>query len=117
MTADKNLSHLASTRFSLSKAEGRLLEQVETGEVANYLAEAATQNDPSQADTWDDSRQLRATLLSWLCTDTEASQFITHRGIQIQGAKIVGSLDLQFATLPFPLICQQCAFTEAIRLE
>ena len=117
MTADKNLSHLASTRFSLSKAEGRLLEQVETGEVANYLAETASQNDPSQADTWDDSRQLRATLLVWLCTDTEASQFITHRGIQIQGARIVGSLDLQFAMLPFPLICQQCAFTAAIRLE
>jgi hypothetical protein len=117
MTADKNLSHLASTRFSLSQAECRLLEQVETGDVADYLAEEDFLNDPSKADNWDDSRQLRATLLVWLCTDAAASQLITRRGIQIQGAKIEGSLDLRFATLIFPLTCQQCAFTEVIQLE
>ena len=115
------LIKLASDCFNLSESERHLLKQVAVGKEAIYLAEAGvegdTQDDPSQADDWAESRTLRAEVLVWLCTNADASQFVNHWGIQIKGAKIKGSLDLQFATLPFPLICQRCAFTEVIRLD
>ncbi len=108
---------LAKTRVGLSEPERKLLQKVIEGEEADYSADDDALNDPANFAEWAQNRTLSAPLIVWLCTDPEASSRLTHRGLSIVGAKIEGSLNLQFANLEFPLIFRRCAFTETIRLE
>ena len=57
---------------------------------------------------------LRAGLLSWLCTDESARALIGHKGVRVLGAKIDGRLDLEGATIPFPIVLTFCTIEEGI---
>ena len=115
--AKKSLTELATSSFSLlCRSEEQLLEKVTRGEEANYQADDAL-NDRANGDNWGEERTLRAELIVWLCTDSEAVEHLTHRGLEIVGAKISGRLNLEFASLDFPLIFRNCHFTEAIILK
>ena len=61
-------------------------------------------------DNWDAQRMLRADCIEWLCTDPQASAFITHRGIQIDGMRIDGDLNLENAQFPFTLDSAEMRF-------
>ena len=113
----EELIQLAESRFTLYVPELKLLRKVVGGEDADYRADEDVLNDPANSAEWDQNRTLPAYLIVWLCTDRKASSFLTHRGLSILGAKIEGSLNLQYSSLEFPLILRRCAFTETIRLE
>ncbi len=103
--------------FKLSEVELKLLLQVAIGESADFSDEDEDKNSPKSSAEWNSSRCLSAKLIVWLCTEQEATQFLSYQGLKIIGARIEGSLDLNFLRMDFPLILRQCAFMGAIWLE
>jgi len=102
---------LAQSRFALSDDERRILSGILTyREIADPEASAA---ESSPEPTY----QMSAQLLAWLCTDARATAQILHWGIRLVRTRVTGSLNLQFAQVPFPLVFRQCVFIEAVRLD
>jgi hypothetical protein len=70
-----------------------------------------------QAKNWAPSRIINAECIEWLCTKTEARSLITHRGLHLEGMRIDGNLDLEYAEIPFPICATNCVFSGEIKLE
>jgi hypothetical protein len=73
-------------------------------------------NDPAHAEQWRASRQIRASLIRWLCVDHEALALIDPKGIRVIGARIAGGLDLSLISVPIPIVLDRCIFTDVIDL-
>jgi len=118
MDTGAKLIDLAKENFGdLSKAERELLEKVLEGEVAYCSASGEEDNDPANAADWPKDRIIRNECIEWLCTDSEASALVSHKGIQVKGARIDGEIDLMFAKILFPLCFDKCAFGQLINLQ
>ena len=118
----KHLEELLKKSSSLSltelyQSEKDLLQQVILGKEINYQATDQNLNDSAHGEDWTEERTLRAELIVGLCTNSEARKFLTHRGLEISGAKISGSLNLEYASLDFPLFFRCCYFTDPILLN
>jgi hypothetical protein len=98
------------------KAESRLLANVTTGKMADCSDIDDKGIDPKHADDWTDDRRIDAKLLAWLCTNEQARKHIHQHGIQVSGADVTGSLDLDFANVPFQLRLQNCRLQEIFSL-
>ena len=111
---------MAQAKFGqLSQCEEKLIETVSTGEsvFCGTVPKADDPaNDPARADQWGHDREVRATLIRWLCADREAKQFVDPRGIQLTGAKVLGNLELDFVKVPFRIRIIHSAFTGRIHL-
>ncbi len=100
----EKLLELAEREFGeLKEPEIKLFRAVAAGEFADYRTGNAADDDPAGADDWPKGRALRADRIEWLCTDSEATALLTHRGIWITGARIEGDIDLKFIRMPFPI--------------
>jgi hypothetical protein len=110
----EELAELALRTFpDLTESELRLLCAATTGESANCRLlpdspTAASLNDPDFADSWPSSREIRAALIRWLCTNRDAVTFVDARGLMVLGAKITGELDLSFTSIAFPVLLFRC---------
>jgi hypothetical protein len=122
---DPALIKLTLTRFhSLTHAERAMLTfadagNVERGEIAvagSSADPADPSNDPRHADEWPHERDIRASLITWLCEDPEIAPLINRAGIKILGARIVGGLNLSHALVPFALAMRKCSIAERIIL-
>ncbi|MCZ6652272.1 MAG: hypothetical protein O7D91_04515 [Planctomycetota bacterium] len=102
----KQLLELAKERFTddWTDADELLFGQTAIGKVAHY-----GDGDPAEADKWNKKRVLPANRIEWLCTDPEAVKAVTHRGVQVKGARIDGALDLSYAKIGFPLSIKHSA--------
>ncbi|MEM7771001.1 MAG: hypothetical protein AAF327_10865 [Cyanobacteria bacterium P01_A01_bin.37] len=98
-----------------SSANGELAKY--NGKLANYNTGISEEDNLDKAEHWSDKDKLQADRIVWLCTDREALNLLTNRGLQISGAKIEGELDLKFATPKIPLTFSHCLFTDPILLE
>jgi hypothetical protein len=86
------LLDLTEQRFrDISAAERKLVEAAADGTDADCAAQS------------NEDHVIRAELLAWICIDLDASKQVTSRGISISEATIRGGLDLERATIPFPL--------------
>ena len=118
--AQAPLERMAQAKFgNLSACEQKLIETVPAGE--NVFCGTVPKaddpsNDPSRADQWDHSREVRAAVIRWLCADRDARQLVDPRGIQLTGAKILGNLELDFVKVPFRIRIVHSAFTGRIHL-
>lgn len=110
----KSLLELAKGKFGeLTQAERLMFEKTEQGE------EAVCGFERCWTTGSDDTVQpplIRADRIQWLCTDAQAKNRVTHRGIQVAAARFEGKLDLRFARIRFPLCFFDCAFTGPIDL-
>ncbi|MGK7941725.1 MAG: hypothetical protein AB4062_16565 [Crocosphaera sp.] len=101
--------------FELSKTEKKLLTSVAEGKPANYIDDSSLDDGakyyPIHGNTWDETRSPNVDIIIWLCTDKQAISYLTHRGINVIGAKIDGCLDLDFIDIDVPLIFRCCYFT------
>lgn len=113
-TRAEQLIKLAETRFELSAPELKLLQKVSDGRTAKYQT---LLKNPADASEWEQGPTLRSSLIVWLCQDPEARSFLTQHGISVVGAKIMGRLNLEFASLEVPLVFLSCRFTDIIRLD
>ncbi|HWN57377.1 MAG TPA: hypothetical protein VNO74_04720, partial [Methylomirabilota bacterium] len=73
-------------------------------------------NDPARADKWDAQREIRASLIEWLCLDPRAIAMVYPKGIRIIGASIVGTLDLSQVRVPFAIVMRNCSISERMSL-
>jgi sRNA-binding regulator protein Hfq len=101
----------------LTAAEEKFLRAVAEGQIADFSSQKEEENDPANASQWKEERVLRAPCIAWLCTYPDASKFLTHRGIVLQGARIDGELDLHYAKIDVPLHFRGCAFAASINLK
>jgi hypothetical protein len=114
------VEELASRSFqNLSEAELRLLASASTGKAAHCGAIDKGPNDPENAagnaHNWGSSREIRADLIVWLCTDPAANEYVHSKGLTVVCAKILGALDLSAIAVRFPLMFFQCCFSAEIR--
>ncbi len=123
--ATSRLVALASRRFSnLSDAERAMLwfsdiDNVERGEFAasgTSSSPADPSNDPAHAEQWPASREIRASLIRWICVDREAASLVDPKGIRVVGGRIVGGFDLSLVNVPFPIVLRNCVFAQIINL-
>lgn len=114
--ANAGLVALASQHFAgLSAAEAKLLDFAPKGEIAVCGPnEAATDpaNNPATAEQWPQEREIRASLIRWICVDRSARDQIDPKGLLVFGAKIVGQLDLTHVSPPFGLAFRHCRLME-----
>jgi len=124
--ADSSLVKLASARFpNLTRAERTLLENTDVENdartdfaVAGVSADPFDiSNDPAHAADWDAQRNIRASLIRWLCVTPGAVAIVDPGGIRLLGARIVGGLDLSYVRIPFALVLNHCAIPERIHLH
>jgi hypothetical protein len=116
-----NLEALARARFGdLKPAEIKLLAAIPRGELAICGPNADgtdPANDPAKAESWAADREIRADLIRWLCVDRVAKELVDPNGIRALGARILGSVDLSYVTVPFGLTLWGCRLTEEVRLR
>ncbi|MCS7240896.1 MAG: hypothetical protein NZ651_06610 [Candidatus Bipolaricaulota bacterium] len=102
----------------LTPAEGLLLARVSAGDLIDFCpSDDPAACDPGQADSWGPERTIGGDLLTWLCTNPEAVGFISHKGVQIRGARITGAIDLAFADLRFPIVLLRCRLDDIFDLR
>lgn len=95
-------------------------QQVLTAAMSGGLTDlrtAGTDNDPAHGSSWDASRQVRASLLAELLTGTRRTDGNLPRSIKLRGARIIGSLNLEAATLTCPLLLQDCYIDELVSFD
>jgi hypothetical protein len=92
---------------------------VERGEIAvagSSADPADPGNDPRHADEWPHERDIRASLITWLCDDPSVTPLINRAGIKILGTRIVGGLNLSHVRVPFALEMRNCLIAQRIIL-
>ena len=122
VTNQVSLLELAKNRFAnIEPARENLFERffrdAADGVKTDCTRGSDTEDDPANAKAWTEDRIIPAEWLSWLCTDPRAAAKITSRGIEIDGVKIDGRLDLAWAKIQFPIRTFKCAFTGKIILD
>ncbi|HTR61144.1 MAG TPA: hypothetical protein VMH37_05530 [Candidatus Binataceae bacterium] len=60
-------------------------------------------NDLAHADTWGPERTVRAALIRWIASDSDAGRFVDPSGPGFAGAKIKGQIDFSYLMLPKPI--------------
>jgi hypothetical protein len=112
------LVELAKKQFgTLTAAEEKLFRKTAAGEAADYSSPIEDDNDPANAESWGDNRVLKADRIEWLCADKKAKEYITHKGLEIQGARIEGVLDLEGVRFPYTCILYRCAIDKELILQ
>lgn len=102
-------------KTELSEAEEHLLDKIEQGEVACYLSQTPEENDPHHGDDWTSERRLRASMIEWLF-DQRAEGIVTQHGIRIEGAAIVGKIDLNDVDVPFQFSFRRCLINDGLSM-
>jgi len=113
-----SLEQLADSHFSnLSECERNLLRNAPLGEIAFCgPTHSSADQAPDQGAARRQKYDVRAKLMRWLCVDPAAANLVDPRGTRVRAARVVGQLDLSFATVPFPLLFENSRFTEDIIL-
>lgn len=123
---DGALIRLAETQFpGLTPAEEALLLHEDIGNTSRAaFAVAGTSpdpedpsNDPGHANKWGAERNVRASLIRWLCVDPRALALVDPGGIRLFGARITGPLELSYVHVPFALVLNHCSIPERINLH
>ena len=122
---NRRLIGLAAARFpNLTRAERAMLwfsdvENVDRGEIAVSGPSSNrddSSNDPAHAREWDTQREIRASLIRWLCTDPDAIRLVDPGGIKVLGARIADGIDLSNIRVPFAITLRRCAIAQRLRL-
>ncbi|MDG4576082.1 MAG: hypothetical protein P9C36_07200 [Defluviicoccus sp.] len=96
-----------------NEAEQRVIAAAAAGAVCDFRVNNPAADDPARAKTWGAERALRADVLRALCLGLRPDWPLDPRGVQVQGARIDGALDLEAATVAVRLAFWGCAFTAA----
>ncbi len=120
--AGATLEELARVEFgdNLSAAEIQVIHTAPTREIAwaspNHDPDTAI-NDPAKAAKWGPERTIRANLIEWLLSDSQAAKLVHPSGIEIDGARIIDGLDLRYLTIAVPLTLVDCSLVEGVNLN
>src|ERR1039458_4726761 len=114
------LEKLAGIQFgALTDAELLLLHTVPSPGVAwcgGTNRDLDPANDPAKANSWPESRSIRAALFLWLCSEKSFRDHIHASGIGVGGAWFKGKIDLSNLSLKMPVTLKQCWLPDGIDL-
>jgi hypothetical protein len=91
-----------------TQPELELIDAASEGTVCDFAPDEEI--DATTGDFWFADREVRANLIAALATTNCAKHPVHYRGLRLRGARITGALDLQDATLEFPLWLDYCYF-------
>jgi hypothetical protein len=94
--------------------EQQLREAILTGQPVDLRTGHPEQDDPARAGEWEARRVVAAALLADLLTSPGSSA--PPKALRLAGARIVGVLDLEAATLICPLLLCDCSFEQHVNL-
>ena len=103
-------------RDELTDPERKVREAFESGATIDFRTGDSESDDPATGETWDTKRQIRAQLLFDLVTKAGGPAGPRSRTLQLAGARVTGTLDLEAATLAWPVLLWDCFFDEPITL-
>jgi hypothetical protein len=101
-------------RAELADPERKLWDAVQSGATADLRTGDRNRDDPRTGEAWDTSRQIRAQLLFELLTKTGGPADPQARTLRLAGARVTGTLDLEAATIAWPVLLMGCFFDEPI---
>ncbi len=101
----------------LSGPERRLIDAAIGGALVDLSTGDAEQDDPTEGAHWPDARTLRAEIITELLTGVRKPADRQPRAVRVTGARVVGVLDLEAATLVCPLVLMNCHFEAQINLN
>jgi hypothetical protein len=111
----QTLLALAKAKFPDIEGHSAELELIQTTEKAQPLKldttglyTSPTDNADQGPHKWGQEHDIRAELIRWLATDTEAASFLDFEGIHVTGARIVGYLQLHSAVVKVPMFFSDC---------
>jgi hypothetical protein len=108
---------LALTYQKLNKPERAVWDAMEAGIPVKLPLGAEAPSDPSHGESWDNAHAVRGPILHELVTGRAGTKAIHPRGLELVGARITESLDLEASTLVCPLTLVQCWFDEDVILN
>ncbi len=112
------LVELAERHFGdISDPERRLFEAIASGQVAEFPDGLKVGSRPDALVFNTDASVIRASRIAWLVSQPDAQNWVTPRGIQVSGARIIGTLDLAFASTPYPLVFTSCYFDDPMLMQ
>jgi hypothetical protein len=95
---------LAQQQFDqLTEADKKFFRAVARGEDADFRDGNAELDKIEQSYKWGNHRLLKADRIVWILTNQDAREYITYRGMTIEGALIQGDIDLSWARVSQPL--------------
>jgi hypothetical protein len=119
--AADTLETLARAEFgNLSAAELALVRGAVTPRIAwasPVRDPDASINNPAKAETWGPERTIRASVITWLLTNSDAAKLIHPSGIGVAAARIAGQIDLEYLTSAFPLTLLDCSVPDGLDLS
>jgi hypothetical protein len=98
-------------------AEQRLIDAAARGEVADYRVGDEEADNPASGENWAADRILRAEIIYALCAGTRPNWQVHAKGVFALGARIVGDLDFDAATLSTRLALIGCRIDGPISLR
>lgn len=101
----------------LTGTECRILATVAAGEVLDLRVGDPERDDSSNGGAWDEARSVRAEFLYALCVGAHDEWRMHARGLRLCGARITGELNLEAASVAFPLTFRDCYFDEPLVLS
>lgn len=116
----KELIRLAMERFgNLLPAEAKMLRAAADGTVADVADLPGDETLTRESEwgcweKWGEHRKIRAEVLRWVLVNEEAAGLVHEHGVQANNARLLGSLDLDGATVRPRLILGWCAIERTI---
>ena len=102
------------TGSELSPAEEGVRQAMAAGALADLRDGDQRADDPRGGQMWGPRRTIRADVLAHLLTEVAADE--RPRSLRLAGARIAGTLDLEAARLPCPVLLLGCWFEEPVNL-
>ena len=102
------------TGSEFSPAEEGVRQAMAAGALADLRDGDQRADDPRGGQMWGPRRTIRADVLAHLLTEVAADE--RPRSLRLAGARIAGTLDLEAARLPCPVLLLGCWFEEPVNL-
>ena len=100
----------------LTVPEHRVRCAILHGATADFCVGQPTEDDPSLGAAWGADRSVRAEILSELVMAARTGDSGRSPALRVRGARVIGTLDLETASLSCMLLLRDCFFDQVIHL-
>src|SRR5208282_5779784 len=105
--------------MTLTPPEEEIVRAANEGRLADFTVRDggdSSANDPKEGGKWGPERTIRAEIIYDLAVGANPGWQTHAKGVQVAGAKVVGTLDFQGAKISRPLVLVKCYLSEPMIL-
>jgi hypothetical protein len=100
-----------------TEAEQKVIDAALTGDTVNFRVGDEKVDEPANGANWGSERTVRATVIWTLCTGSDERWKVHPAGVAVLGARIIGELSFESATLICRLRLALCSFESRLVLR